>query len=210
MAQVAPTKGNLMATKKSLELAELGYDLMDRKRNILIREMMQLIDKAADVQSRIDSTYAAAYAALQRANLTLGFCEEYGRNIPVEEGLEIDYRSVMGVELPTVRLHSTSYANYPLSSTNSMLDEAYEQFRRVKELTVELAEIGSSVYLLANAIRKTQKRANALKNIMIPQFRVTIKDITEALEEKEREDFSCLKVIKQQKERQKAAAASTE
>ena len=116
----------------------------------------------------------------------------------------------MGVELPTVRLHSTSYANYPLSSTNSMLDEAYEQFRRVKELTVELAEIGSSVYLLANAIRKTQKRANALKNIMIPQFRVTIKDITEALEEKEREDFSRLKVIKQQKERQKAAAASTE
>lgn len=205
MAQVAPTKGNLMATRKSLELAELGYDLMDRKRNILIREMMQLINKAADVQNRIDSTYAEAYAALQKANLTLGFCEDYIRNIPVEEGLEIDYRSVMGVELPAVRLHSTSYANYPLSTTNSMLDEAYEHFQRVKELTVELAEIGSSVYLLANAIRKTQKRANALKNVMIPQFRTTVKDITEALEEKEREDFSRLKVIKQQKERKKQA-----
>ncbi len=83
MAQVAPTKGNLMATKKSLELAELGYDLMDRKRNILIREMMQLIDKAADVQSRIDSTYAEAYAALQKANLTLGFCEDHVRHLPV-------------------------------------------------------------------------------------------------------------------------------
>ncbi len=202
MAQIAPTKGNLMATKKSLELAELGYDLMDRKRNILMREMMRLIDRAAEVQSRIDSTYAEAYAALQKANLTLGYCEEYIQNIPLEEGLEIDYRSVMGVELPAVRLHSTSFANYPLSPTNSLLDVAYDRFQRVKGLTVELAEIGSSVYLLANAICKTQKRANALKNIKLPQFQETIRDITEALEEKEREDFSRLKVIKRQKERQ--------
>ena len=76
MAQIVPTKSNLMATKKSLELAQLGYDLMDRKRNILIREMMSLIDSAAAVQERIDTTYGEAYAALQRANLTLGFCEE--------------------------------------------------------------------------------------------------------------------------------------
>ena len=50
-----------------------------------------------------------------------------------------------------------------------------------------------------------RQRANALKNVMIPQFRTTVKDITEALEEKEREDFSRLKVIKQQKERKKQA-----
>ena len=40
MAQVFPTKANLMATQKSLDLAKLGYELMDRKRNILVREMM--------------------------------------------------------------------------------------------------------------------------------------------------------------------------
>ena len=45
MAQVFPTKANLMATQKSLDLAKLGYELMDRKRNILVREMMQLIAK---------------------------------------------------------------------------------------------------------------------------------------------------------------------
>ena len=42
--QAAPTKGNLINTKKSLELAEVGYELLDKKRNILIREMMTLID----------------------------------------------------------------------------------------------------------------------------------------------------------------------
>ena len=67
-------------------------------------------------------------------------------------------------------------------------------------MTAELAEIENRVYRLADAIKKTQKRANALDNIMIPQFTATIKYITEALEEKEREDFSRLKVIKRQKE----------
>lgn len=210
MAQIVPTKSNLMATKKSLELAQLGYDLMDRKRNILIREMMSLIDSAAAVQERIDTTYGEAYAALQRANLTLGFCEEVAAAIPEEDGLTIDHRSVMGVELPIVRLEAHSRANYPYSTTDSQLDIAYARFGKVKELTAELVEIESSVYLLAVAIRKTQKRANALKNILIPQFTETVRTIGEALEEKEREDMSRLKVIKAQKERAAQAEESAE
>ena len=70
--QVFPTKSNLISTRKSLDLAKLGYDLLDRKRNILVREMMLMIDKANEVQNRIDSTYTKAYASLQRANVTLG------------------------------------------------------------------------------------------------------------------------------------------
>lgn len=206
--QVFPTKGNLIATKKSLSLASLGYDLMDRKRNILVREMMLLIEKATSIQSKIDTTYDDAYAALQKANITLGFCGDYAESIPVEDSIHMEYRSVMGVEIPIISLEDQKmHINYGLSSTNSMLDEAYLKFHQVKLLTVQLAEVESSVYRLANAIRKAQKRANALKNIMIPQFETTVKYITEALEEKEREDFSRLKVIKAQKERQKKKTA---
>ena len=104
MAQVFPTKSNLMSTKKSLDLAKLGYDLLDRKRNILVHEMMQLIDKASKIQQEIDETYSKAYLALQRANVTLGMCAEFAQAIPVDESLDIDLRSVMGVELPVVTL----------------------------------------------------------------------------------------------------------
>ena len=58
--QVFPTKGNLINTKKSLDLAKVGFELLDRKRNIIVREMMQLIDRAAVIQSQIDSCYAEA------------------------------------------------------------------------------------------------------------------------------------------------------
>ncbi|WP_337380290.1 V-type ATP synthase subunit D, partial [Ruminococcus sp.] len=50
--QAVPTKGNLMNTKKSLALAKNGYELLDRKRNILIREMMTLIDHANAIQEK--------------------------------------------------------------------------------------------------------------------------------------------------------------
>ena len=184
MAQVFPTKSNLMSTKKSLDLAKLGYDLLDRKRNILVHEMMQLIDKASKIQQEIDETYSKAYLALQRANVTLGMCAEFAQAIPVDESLGDEKLAMYN----------------GLNSTNSQLDEAYLSFVQVKHMTAELAEIENSVYRLADAIKKTQKRANALDNIMIPQFTATIKYITEALEEKEREDFSRLKVIKRQKE----------
>lgn len=198
--QVVPTKGNLLATKKTLALSRTGFDLLDRKRNILIREMMALIERAANIQDKIDGTYDEAYKALQRANITLGICAELSLTVPIDNSLNVAYRSVMGVEIPMVSLEPVSIPiPFGLNSTNSMLDDAYNKFSEVKRLTAELAEVENSVYRLADAIKKTQKRANALKNIMIPRFEATVKLISDALEEKDREEFSRLKIIKRQK-----------
>ena len=41
-----PTKGNLMLAKNSLALARQGYELMDKKRNILLKELMSQIGRA--------------------------------------------------------------------------------------------------------------------------------------------------------------------
>ena len=198
--QVFPTKGNLINTKKSLDLAKVGFELLDRKRNIIVREMMQLIDRAAVIQSQIDSCYAEAYQALQRANVAHGVCDDSAASVPVENGLELTVRSVMGVEIPMVKLDAEPVSlRYGFMSTSSLVDEAYIKFDRVKKLTAELAEVENSVYRLATAVNTTQKRANALKNIIIPRLTSTVKFITDSLEEKEREDFSRLKVIKAQK-----------
>ncbi len=203
--QAVPTKGNLMNTKKSLALARNGYELLDRKRNILVREMMTLIDHANAIQAQIDGAYEEAYTALQIANITNGFCEDISNAVPIENGLQLDSRSVMGVEIPILTMEeteTTTYLHYGTRTTNSAVDKAYILFNRVKTLTVELAEIENSVYRLADAIKKTQKRANALKNIMIPRFEETVKFITDALDEKDREEFSRLKVIKRKKLRE--------
>ena len=201
--QIFPTKANLMNTKKSLELAKLGYDLMDRKRNILVREMMRLIDEAKDVQQQIGEVYAGAYDALKKASLNLGDCSRFAGAIPVDDSVSLDYRSVMGVEVPTLEIHprETDVRDFGFLATNSDFDEACRRFNEVKTLTVRLAQIENSVYRLADAVKKTQKRSNALNNIMIPRLSETVKYITDVLDEKEREDFSRLKVTKRTKEK---------
>ena len=199
--QAVPTKGNLMATKKSLALARVGYELLDRKRNILIREMMALIDRANEIQGSIDDAFSQAYKALEKANITLGFCSELSKTVPFDTSVTMDSRSIMGVEIPmlTIDKPETKEPHYGLAHTNSRFDEAVALFMQAKYMTVELAEIENSVYRLAVSIKQTQKRANALKNIMIPKFENDVKFITDALDEKDREEFSRLKVIKKQK-----------
>ena len=194
-----PTKGNLMAAKNTLKLSVQGYELLDKKRNILVREMMSLIDKAQEVQSHIDDTFSEAYEALQMANINLGIhnIEKTVYAIDEEKGIAINTRSIMGVEIPMAAIdEGDSRPQYGLKGTSVALDVAREKFIAVKKLTVQLAEIENAIYRLAVNIKKTQKRANALKNIMIPRYEELVKFITESLEEKEREEFTRLKMIK--------------
>lgn len=194
-----PTKGNLILAKNSLVLARQGYELMDKKRNILIRELMELIDKAKGIQSEIDTTFTSAYNALQRANMELGinYVEEIATTIPVENSVTIKTRSIMGTEIPLVQFEiSDTKPTYAFYSTRESLDLARTRFEKVKQLTLNLSMIENAAYRLATNIKKTQKRANALKNITIPYYEMLTTSIQNALEEKEREEFTRLKVIK--------------
>ena len=176
-----PTKGNLIAAKNSLGLAYMGYGLMDKKRNILIRELMELIDEAKGIQSEIDSTFRAAYAALQKANIELGinYVQEIGASVPVDDRVKIKARSIMGTEIPLVQHESRPLAlTYGFYNTTESLDEARYHFEKVKELTIKLSMVENSAYRLANSIKKTQKRANALKNITIPHYEDLSKSIS--------------------------------
>lgn len=194
-----PTKGNLILAKNSLRLARQGYELMDKKRNILMRELMELIDKAKDIQREIDSTFTSAYLSLQQANIEMGIVnvQELSNTIPEENSIEIKQRSIMGTEIPLVEFDNTvSKPTYAFFQTRLSLDEATKRFVKVKELTIRLSMIENSAYRLATNINKTQKRANALKNITIPYYSSLVTEIQNALEEKEREEFTRLKVIK--------------
>lgn len=197
-----PTKGNLMLAKNSLALARQGYDLMDKKRNVLLKELMALIDEAKDIQEQIDSTFTKAYACLQRANIEHGISkvQELAYTVPIEESIRIQTRSIMGTEIPLVRYdEKQNNLTYSFSSTRESIDMAREAFREVKELTIKLSMVENSAYRLAGNIKKTQKRANALKNITIPMYTELVRNINNALEEKEREEFTRLKVIKSMK-----------
>ncbi len=195
----APTKANLLKAKNLLGFSMKGFDLLDKKRNVLIREMMGLISRAETIQKEIKAVYDEAYESLRFTSITLGVnaVEEIAISIPRTESYQVLLTSVMGVEIPEVRYKKEKVeVSYGFFRTNAALDTAVRKFTRVRYLTYELAEVETKVYKLAMEIRKTQKRANALEKIQIPKYKGLVKKIEETLEEKEREDFFRLKRVK--------------
>ena len=206
-----PTKGNLILAKNALALSKQGFDLMDKKRNILIRELMDLIEEARTIQEEIDSTFTYAYQCLQRANIENGISmvEQLAYTVPIENSITIQTRSIMGTEIPHVKyVPDAGQPTYAFSTTKESIDIAREAFRKVKDLTIKLSMVENAAYRLASNIKKTQKRANALQNITIPMYSNLVYSITNALEEKEREEFTRLKVIKRMKEKKGSFSGS--
>jgi len=199
---IAATKANLINAQSSLDFSRKGYELLDKKRNVLIRNLMEFMERAKNIQQEMREIFKDAYQALTVANISLGINEvnEVAKSIPQTTEFNILGHSVMGVEIPQVKYEKHNIEPYySFYHTNTALDVTLQKFQQVKYLLYELAEIEDSVYKLAIEIKRTQKRTNALKNIQIPKYENMVKYISEVLEEKEREDFFRLKVLKKKK-----------
>ena len=202
--QFTPTKANLIKARESLAFSKSGYALLDKKRTVLIREAMTLVERANEIQKKVKEEFEEAYSTLEIANITLGVnnVSDVAMSIPKQEEFQILYRSVMGVEIPMVvyERDENKNPNYSFFRTNSALDNAVKTLEDLKYLVYELAEIENAVYMISLEIKKTVKRANALEKIQIPRYEEAVKYISEVLEEKEREDFFRLKKVKSKKQ----------
>ena len=205
--EIIYTKTSLMAAQNSLELSKKGYELLDKKRNVLIMTIMSFIEKAEEIQEKVAVVFGDAYEALQTANITMGISniEQIAQSIPEASGFEVLDKSIMGVEIPEIRHQKEELIHYySFYHTNTALDVAMQKFHEVKLLLYELSEIEDSVYKLAMEVKRTQKRTNALQNIQIPKYEEIVGKILEVLEEREREDFFRLKVVKKKGEKRAA------
>lgn len=194
---VFPTKGNLINARKSLALAQVGYDLMERKRKILMSEVAKRSGQLEKLRMDIELLSRDAFFTLRLATVSNGLPLTSAQAVPIDDSVEITVRSVMGVEVCEASLAPDELRlYYGLNFTGLKLDEAYEKFNALKRLLVEYAALDGSISRLKEAAVKTGKRSNALGNIVIPKFTSQIKFISSSLEEKEREEFARLKVIK--------------
>lgn len=197
--KVSPTRSNLARVKRSLALAQEGHDLLDHKREVLMRNLMRMAHDAEEIQQEVEAKLAAAYEALRVANLTMGreMVEWASLATQGKTDIHILLRSIMGVVVPTIEVvHKPPELAFGLGDTASALDEALVRFREVLDLLPVLAETVASVWRLATELKKTQRRVNALEYLFIPQYQETVAFIEDVLEEKDREDHFRLKRVK--------------
>ncbi|MCW3998689.1 MAG: V-type ATP synthase subunit D [Candidatus Bathyarchaeota archaeon] len=197
---ISPTRINLIQTKKTLSLAESGREVLERKRDILLRELRNSIFDAEKSREDLLEALAKAYLSLREAIMAKG--SETIANVALGSTNKaeylIDYRSIMGVTVPAVTFQGATDVkpDYGFANTNAELDHAFKEFHNVLKLLAHLAKAEGTTFQIANDVKRTQRRVNALNHVLIPRYRSTAKQIEMVLEEKEREEFVRTKRIK--------------
>ena len=199
MPVVAPTKTNLLKLRQELKFAELGYELLDQKRNILVLELLNLVDQTVEHQERVDKALALAYRTLEKAVLDMGKLKVFSlaSAVNVKSGITVRERKVMGVSLPVVE---TTFVDHPPyyspQGTSFWVDGAVQHFKQALEVMGRLAELKVSIIRLATEVKKTIRKVNALEKIAIPDLKKTATFIQGRLEENERDMFVLMKLVK--------------
>ncbi|MHB1356613.1 MAG: V-type ATP synthase subunit D [Anaerolineae bacterium] len=197
--KMAATRSNLITVKQQLALARDGYRLLDRKREVLIMEIMRIINQAEEVQRRVEAQFQQAYSVLQEARAAMG--TERVMRFAVSHTGDIDVhitpRSIMGVVVPDVNIRiPETQLPYGFGDTSVVLDRAQREWASVLGLMGPLADRVTTVWRLAMELKRTQRRVNALESVFIPAYEETVRYIEETLEEKDREDLFRLKRAK--------------
>jgi V/A-type H+-transporting ATPase subunit D len=196
---IAPTRSNLIRIKKELQFAREGYEILDRKREVLTTELVRVAHEADVLQKEVWKVLETAYRALEKAQLTLGSDNVEWAALAANKTVDVHLklRGIMGVAIPVIEARGEPEKMlYSLSGTNAALDEASAAFREVLIKTPQLSMLVTTVWRLAGELRKTQRRVNALQHIFIPAYEETVIFIVSSLEEREREETFRLKWLK--------------
>lgn len=199
---INPTRMELLKLKDREKLAVKGHSLLKEKRNALIMEFFNILERVKGSRENVEEILKEAYKDLTAAQVVMGDLAVKKSAMSVKESVEIDIdsRSVMGVVVPLIESQTSQRTmverGYGFLDTSVKLDEAASKFEESLKLILELGEIEKTIILLAGEIESTKRRVNALEHIIIPKLENTVKYIEMRLEEMERENFVRLKMIK--------------
>jgi len=224
---VKPTRKNLMAIEDRIELSERGHDTLEQKRDGLIMEFMDILDKAQDVRGGLEEDYQTAQKKINMARAMEGDITVRGAAAALEEHPEItvESRNIMGVVVPQIESSkvkkSLDERGYGILGTSARIDEAAEAYEELLESIVLAAEVETAMKKMLTEIETTKRRVNALEFKLLPDLYEGQEYIEQKLEEQEREEIFRMKKVKAKKEEseeeeeeerleQEAAAAEAE
>ena len=200
---VNPTRMELLTLKDRTKLAVKGHGLLKEKRDALIKEFFDILDRVKGIRENAERSLKEANNALVEAQIVMGDLAVKKASLSVKESVDVDItsRSIMGVSVPVTNVvidedRSIIDRGYGFADTTIQLDEAAKKFEESVKYLIELGEVEKTIFLLAEEIESTKRRVNALEHIMIPRFKNTEKYIDMRLQEMERENFVRLKMIR--------------
>jgi V/A-type H+-transporting ATPase subunit D len=208
-----------MQIEDRIELSERGHDTLEKKRDGLIMEFMDILDQAQDVRSDLEADYELAQQKINMARAMEGDVAVRGAAAALKEHPEIttESKNVMGVVVPQIESSkvkkSLGERGYGVLGTSARIDEAAEAYEELLESIILAAEVETAMKKMLREIETTKRRVNALEFKLLPELRENQEYIEQKLEEQEREEIFRLKKIKakkEQEEKEERAEAAAE
>ncbi len=199
LLKVPPTKSTLLALRRQVRFLEAGYELLDRKRELLTRLVYERLADYREIRKQAFDTLQDAYQWLGVTHLRMGsrMLEQVGLGLPPALTVTILPRSSLGVEYPSVATEELSLEPVSLLWTDMTFDQTRARMTKLADVLARLGEAETALRRLLAEQRKTQKRVNALRYNVIPRYRDTLRFVAAALEEEERNTLFQIKVLQE-------------
>ena len=192
--QVRYTKGFLLDFKRRLDFIRDAHQLLEMKRDQLIRELRSSIDELKVVRGKVEKELEELESEVAFFHVAHG-SQELLTAPTLEERLEVEVlpRSVIGVSVPLITEIKIPEVKekYP-----PHIAALAEKVASVARDLIKLAEIEAAIERLADDLQKTNIRVNALEKAVIPQYESIIKKIQDALDHEMLEEFMRVKQVK--------------
>lgn len=160
---INPTRMELLNLKDRAKLSTKGHSLLKEKRDALIKEFFEILDRVQGSRDEVEKKLAIAYAELNKAQIDMGDMAVKRAALSVRESIELDIssRSIMGVSVPVVKSRSTHNdvisRGYGFAGTSANLDIAAKEFEESIKIIIELGEIEKTIIMLAKEVEATKE-----------------------------------------------------
>ncbi|MBK7385815.1 MAG: V-type ATP synthase subunit D [Methanothrix sp.] len=205
-----PTRAVLIALKRRMKVAETGHSLLKMKRDGLMIEFFEVLNRAKTVRKELVDALLKAEQRLQMASaiegsVTIG---SVAYALQKEPAIQLDSRNIMGVVVPKIEAEAVQKKmyerGYGVIGTSAAIDEAADAYEILLDKIILAAEVETAMIRLVEDIDSTKRRVNALEFKVVPDLKDTIKFIGMALEEMERDNIVKLKMLKDKAEKKAA------
>ncbi len=195
MEPIGRTRMNLLLLKRQIHVAERGRDFLRSKREALVREFLAVMDRVVESRGQVEAALGQALSSLAlalgmegRATLqSVSYAAQ--RELPIE----LTERNVWGVRIPDLHYRpigrSLDARGYATSGVSTYVDETARRFEAVLELVLRGVAVEVRLKKLGAEIKRTTRRINALNEVLIPSLAGAVREIRQALEERERESL---------------------
>ncbi|MCL2032233.1 MAG: V-type ATP synthase subunit D [Methanomassiliicoccaceae archaeon] len=203
---ITPTRSVLLDLKKKIKLSESGYKIMKMKRDGLIIEFFEVLEKAKKMRKGVSSDYEAAMEKITIARAVEGeiAVKSAAYALKTEPQVKLGSKSIMGMMVPKVEATSIrtkmTEKGYGVVETSAYIEEAAMAFEKLLDTLVRAAEVETTMKKLLDEIEKTKRRVNALEFKIIPELKESERFVKFRLEEMERENTTRLKHLKKKGE----------